>query len=51
MAAGELLPRRVADEETRDETWGLNAAAYEFPIEAGRQALAAPQIWSDEFAG
>jgi ribosomal protein S18 acetylase RimI-like enzyme len=61
MAAGKLLPRRrdeprleyrrVGDKETRYQLADINAAAYGFSIEAGREALAAPGIWNDGLAG
>jgi ribosomal protein S18 acetylase RimI-like enzyme len=60
MATDELLPRRIApgleyrrvgDKETRHQLADINAAVYGFSIEAGREALAATEIWSNDFAG
>jgi len=43
--------RRAADAETRNQFADINAAAYGMPNEIIREALAIPQIWSDDFAG
>ena len=61
MAAGELPPprhlvtgveyERVSNEATRTQLADINAAAYGIPTEDMREALAAPQIWTDEYAG
>jgi GNAT superfamily N-acetyltransferase len=61
MAASELPPpartssvlefRRADTEETRTHLADVNAAAYGLPVEPLREALALPDIWTDEFAG
>jgi GNAT superfamily N-acetyltransferase len=55
MAAGHILApvrslpeleyRRVSDQETRNLISDINSVAYGFPVEHGREAFAAHQIW------
>jgi len=60
MAAGELaraasgdrcrIPARLGRDD-RNQLSDINAAAYGISVEDMREALAAPQIWTDELAG
>ena len=50
-SAPELEWRRAADRETRNQLADINAAAYGAPTEDMREALALPEIWTEEFQG
>ena len=47
----EVRYRRVCDAETRNQVADVNSAAYGFAMEAGRQAMAEPRIWTDDDFG